>query len=328
MISIRNRMEELDRLQQERDAAVESYVGAIRAVAHYTVALEPSITEPERKYLNELASDVASGEPAFLVDSRASFRALLRDYRDKAAQYIARLREEMASSARALEDIMSALAQSDGDHDSRLNSALARLREIARSPQLATLGAQIAEVADTIADGWRDARNQHQLTVSQLQVEIGVLHKRIDTLEAAASRDSVTSLYTRREMEQRISASPPDYRLLLFRATGIRSAEVQFTRDTAAELAAAFTRRLRNSLPSTAVLGRWSAEEFVAMLDLNNSEATNTARVLGKQLSGPYVCLLGGKAVRPSLQVNIAVVDSAGDTPAHVLQRITGFLSP
>src|SRR5579863_2500938 len=91
VISIRNSLEELEKCHQERNAAVDCYVAAIRNVAHYTIELEPAISEPQRKYLNILAGDAASGKPEALGETRTTLRALLRDYRDKAARYLDQL---------------------------------------------------------------------------------------------------------------------------------------------------------------------------------------------------------------------------------------------
>ena len=48
-----------------------------------------------------------------------------------------------------------------------------------------------------------------------------MLHKRIDTLENAASLDNQTKLFKRAETEERIrAATPDDYCLLLVRVNG------------------------------------------------------------------------------------------------------------
>jgi GGDEF domain-containing protein len=327
MISIRDSLAELEKCHNERDYAVGCYVEAIKNLAHYTIELEPSITEPQRRYLNALAEEAATGKPEALDETRATLRGLLRDYREKTARYLNRLREELDGFARALEQIMSSLAQTDGDHESRLRAALGRLRQVARSPEGSAVRAVVVSAADAIDQSLEQIRKEHQLTVSQLRVEMGVLHKRIDVLEAAASLDQLTELFNRRELEERIRNGPGPFSLLLARATGIRLAEIQFKPEVAAELTAAFTKRLRNSLPPSAVIGRWGNEEFVAMLSVPVSEATSVAKMIGEQLSGPYACLLAGKTVRPKLQLSVAVVDSDGATPDRILQRVNGFLA-
>jgi GGDEF domain-containing protein len=154
-----------------------------------------------------------------------------------------------------------------------------------------------------------------------------MLHKRIDSLEASASLDLLTQLLNRREIEEKIRSAPPESCLLLLRVQGFRLAEVHFRADVAAELAAAFTKRLRNCVPPTTSIGRWSHEEFVAILSVSNSEANSTAKWVAEHLSGSYACLLAGKTVRPSLQINVAVLETAGNTPDRLIERVKAFLN-
>ena len=164
----------------------------------------------------------------------------------------------------------------------------------------------ISAAADSIENSLEQVRKQHQLTTSQFLVEIRMLHKRIDALEAAASMDEITRFATREELAERIrSTQAGQYCLVLIGARGLRRAEVQFGKEVGEELCAAFAKRLRNSLPLSAVIGRWGAEEFVAMLTVKKSEALASAKWITEHLSGSYACLKGGKTVRPAVQLTV-----------------------
>ncbi|HYW44707.1 MAG TPA: GGDEF domain-containing protein [Bryobacteraceae bacterium] len=327
MISIRNSMSELERCHQERTLAVECYQTAIQNLSHYTIELDKEITEPQRKYLAALAESLSPGTPEALEESQATLRGLLRDYRDKAAEFLNEMREELVSTTRALEEILDSLSQTDGDQELRLRNAMSRLRDIATFPEASGIRATLLSVAGNMEDSLEQIRKQHQLAIAEFQVEIRMLHKRIDSLEVASSIDQLTKLFNRQEIEQRIRASPIGYCMLLARVSGMRLAEVHFGPDVAGELAGAFAKRLRNSLPITAVLGRWSKEEFVALLTIPKTQAINLSKVLSEQLSGSYSCLKDGKTVRPALQLTVAVVESVGNTPERMVQCAAAFLT-
>ena len=327
MISIRQSVAELERSHQLWKTTFDCYVAAIQDVAHYAIDLEEATTGPYRKHLETLAAEVVAGDPANLTESRATLRGLLRDYRDKAAKFINDLREELSSGARALEEILKSLTQSDGDHEVRLRASLQRLREICNSPEGAGIRVAALAAADSIGQSVEEMRKQHELSIAQFQMEIHMLHKRIDALEMASMIDSLSKLFTRTEMEERIrTASAEWYALLLIRVSGLRAAEVHFGSPVAAELAGAFGKRLRNCLPADAALGRWGGEEFIAKVSLAKREAFAASKWITENLSGSYSCLKDGKTVRPSLQVSVAVVDrEPGEPPQRTSARIAEF---
>jgi len=155
-----------------------------------------------------------------------------------------------------------------------------------------------------------------------------MLHSRIGQLESAASIDSVTQLLTRAEIERHIrTMEQGNVSLLLMSTSGLRLSEVRFNGEVAAELAGAFAKRLRNVLPAKTVIGRWSTEEFVAILNAPGPEAVKAAKTVGEQLSGAYSCLLDGKVVRPDLQVRVTVVERTEGSPERLLERVREFMT-
>ena len=292
MISIQSSLSELERSHQLRAELLDCYLQAIKNIANYAVELDEEITPPHRKYLKDLAAEVAGDNPEALLASRATLRGLLRDYRDTAAQYLARLRDELAGTARALEEILDTLSQSDGDHEITLRGALAKLREAAALPSGAAIAPLVNAAANSIEQSVEQLCKQHQLTISQFIVEIRMLHKRIDALEAAAATDECTRFDNREETIERLRSTPAGtYTLFLIGARGLRRAEVQFGKQVGEELARAFAKRLRNSLPPNSSFGRWGIEEFVVTLFMKKSEAIASGKWVTEHLSGSYACM-------------------------------------
>ena len=326
MISIRSEVEELERYHQIRARAINCYVAAIRNIADYAIELEPAATGAYRQHLSTVAESVSSGDEPALDESRATIRGLLRDYRDKASKYINEIRGELAETARALQELMATLADSDGDHEQRLRTAVARLREISTASDAASVSAVLLGAADSIEKSVAEMRAQHQLTINQFQAELRVLHRRIDTLERAAAIDNLSQLYRRSEMEQRLAAITPQSCIVMIRVSGLRVAARTYDSDVASELTAAFARRLRNTLPDHSAVGRWSEEEFLAIAPVAKPEALKLAKWIAEHLAGPYSCLQNGKLVKPALQLSVGVVDPGEDTPERVVQRVNEFL--
>jgi GGDEF domain-containing protein len=329
MISIQSSLTELERIHEVREGLLDCYVHAIKNSASYAVEFDNELTTDHRRFLRALADDVSTGDIPAVLESRATLRNLLRDYRDKASGYLAALREELGGTARALEEILDSLSQADGDHEVRLRSTVQTLREIAESPEGRALGKVLLGAASTIEESVEQMRKQHQVTISQFQIEIRMLHKRIDSLETAASVDELTRFFNRSEMEARLRAvKPGDYCLLLIFVRGLKRAETQYGPPIAEELAAAFAKRLRNSLPPNSLVARWGSEEMIALVNMKKSEAVASGKWITEHLSGAYACLRGGKTVRPVLQLNVGVVDTVPNESAEaILERIGIFLT-
>jgi GGDEF domain-containing protein len=329
MISIRSSISDLERSHELRTALLTTYLQAIRSSAQYAVELDEKTTGPHRQRLTELAEEVASVKPEFVSQSSATFRGLLRDYRDHAARYLRQLREELADTARAFQETLDSLSQSAGDHETQLRKSVVGLREVSEEPDVAALRVKVRRAADAIEISLEQVRKEHQLTMAQFLMEIRVLHQRIDSMESAATVDSMTGLSNQGEMEDRIrSARPGSFHLLLFQVEGISRAEAEFGRGVSDELAAAFAKRLKNSLPEIAILGRWSPEEFIALIGQPRDSKYSASHWATAQLSGAYSCLQSGKTVRPSLQVSVGIVDSMSREAAQLtLDRVKMFLT-
>src|ERR1017187_2974049 len=327
MLSIRNNITELERLAADRDTAVDCYRDVLHNVANYAVELDDQVTSQHRGYVTAIAESLCSTSES-LREAGATLRALLRDYRAKAAEYLNNIREQLASTARALEEVMESLAETDGDCETRMRNALGGLRDLAQQPAAAPVRELLLSATNVVGNGMEEMRKQHQAHVAQFITEIRMLHSRIGQLESAASIDSVTQLLTRAEIERQIrTLGPGNVSLLLMATSGLRLSEVRFNCDVAAELAGAFTKRLRNVLPPNTVIGRWSTEEFVAILNAPAADAIKVAKAVGEQLSGTYSCLMDGKVVRPDLQVRVMVVERMEENPERLLGRVREFMT-
>jgi GGDEF domain-containing protein len=310
--------------RESRELTLDCYVSAIRNIAHYAADLEPELTVPHRKYLEELAERTVSGTPAALQESRATLRGLLRDYRDKTSQYLSILRGDLSSAAVALEEILESLSDNDGDQGDLLHKTLRLLRQ-APGDDCDGIRQSAHDAAETIENCLSAVRKRHQLAVSQFMIEIRMLHKRIDGLEGAASIDMATRLFPRHELEAVIREGNTSCRLILVRADGVLRAESRFGRTVAQELTGAVIRRLRNTLPAEALVTRWSEQGFVAMIELDARDSAQLAERISENLNGSYACVKEGKTVRPPIRAKVSLLEQASDAEETLRQTAAFF---
>jgi GGDEF domain-containing protein len=324
MISIRQNLTELDKSHQIKALVLDCYLSGINNMAQYAVELDAAITAPHRQYLRALAAEVEEGSPEVLAESRATLRGLLREYRDRAAGYLNGLRDQLSSTARALQEMVEAMSQSDGDHTAKLRGALVHLREAAKSPDAGALRAIVGAAADTIEQSLEQLRRQHQFTVSQFQTELRLLHARIDSLETAASVDEATKFSNRRFIAEYLKAMPADgAAFLILKLRGLAEARARFSPAIADDLVATFGRRLRNTLPKDAVVGRWSDQDFLAVVPAGKTSGGALVQRVAEHLSTPYACMMSGKVVRIPLVVTAeCLAVAAGESAEQIQGRV------
>jgi GGDEF domain-containing protein len=324
MISIQQSLSELEKSHQLHTLAADCYLAAIRNMAHYAVDLDETLTPPHRKYLTALAAEVEEATPEVLAESRSTLRGLLRDYRDRASQYLGGLREQLSSTAQTLQEMIEALSQCDSDHTVKVRSALVRLREVAGSPQGSGVRTLLMPLANAIEQSLEQIRKHHQFTVSQFQTELRMLHSRIDSLETASAIDEATKFSNRRFITEYLgSLSSGTAWFLVLRIKGLAQARARYGPAVADDLVATFGRRLRNILPKEAVVGRWGEQDFLAAAPAAKAAEPIPAQRVADHLSTPYACMLGGKVVRIPMEVNADYLAIApGSTAEQILARV------
>jgi GGDEF domain-containing protein len=323
MISIQQNLNDLEKSHRLQAISLDCYLAAINNVAHYAVDLDAAITAPHRKYLADLAGELIYASPEALVESRATLRGILRDYRDKAALYLSGLRAQLSATAQALQQMVDGLSQCDSDHGQNLTKDVVRLREIANQSD-ASVRAVLTTLADSIERNLEHIRKQQQFTISQLQTELRLLHSRIDSLEAAATTDDVSQLSTRRFMAEYLGAMPPEGAcFLVLKIRGVAQARARFGQAVADDVVGTFGRRLRNTVPKDTVVGRWSEQDFLAIVPGGKANSTTLVKRVAEHLSMPYACMMKGKVVRVPLEVTAnCLCLPANANPEQIQERV------
>lgn len=328
MIWIRESSDAPSRPPEQPVVALECYIAAIQNMAHYAVELDSEITGPHVNYLAGLAAEVQAAPSQALAESRSTLRGLLRDYRDKAAQFLGKLRQQLESTAKALQETVEALAQSDGNHATRVRGTLKQLRDAAATPEGAPLRTMLTAAVASIEGDLAEMRREQQFSMAQLQTEVRILHQRVEALQDAASMDQASKFSSRRSIEEYIESLPAaGYIVLLLKARGLAQARAKYGAPTADELVATFARRMRNCVPRDAVMGRWNEQDFLAVLPVSQREEKTDPQAVSRHLSMPYACMISGKVVRISLEVSVEVVPVAGGPAGTILKCVENALA-
>jgi GGDEF domain-containing protein len=248
---------------------------------------------------------------------------LLRDYRDKAAQYLGTLRTQLETTARALQETVEALAQSDGEHAPHLRDTLKQVRDAAASPEGAPLRAMLTAAADSIEGDLAQMRREQQFAMAQLQTEVRILHQRVESLQNAAAMDQASKFASRSSIEEYVKSLPAaGFMVFILKAHGLVQARARYGAPMADEMVATFARRMRNCVPKDAVIGRWNEQDFLAVLPVSQGREKTDPQAVSVHLSMPYASMTAGKVVRIPLEVSVEVLPPAEGPPGSMLRCV------
>src|SRR5664279_3782171 len=115
-------------MEEVLHAVVDTYRDALRSTAHYAVELDSIDTTEFREHIERLLQEV---EHAIATEDwkgvQASLRGELRDFRDKTAGRVGRLRSEIQEATAAVHSFAETVASIDSDHTGRIKEALSTL---------------------------------------------------------------------------------------------------------------------------------------------------------------------------------------------------------
>ncbi|HML16831.1 MAG TPA: diguanylate cyclase [Bryobacteraceae bacterium] len=314
MISIRKSAEELDRLDNLRQAMADCYSVAIYSSAEYAVEVDGQQASRFRERLHAVGERwKAAADPGELRMVGQSFRGELRDYHRVAGESLEVLRKEVEAAAAAIASLAGGIASHGADHEKQLQRELDQLAIAAASDDVTHIRSAIQTAISQIHAAVVEMQLANRMVIAQLQDEIRLLHREIDSDRHRAANPAAW-LRTRRQMEQKIDdalSSRKPFCLLLIAISDWRSVVERYS---CASLEAAIQEmigRLHAAIDPDLIVGRWGEEELVAMLYVDPATAIAISRQAASALSGTYLIEENGEPGTVELKVKAGVIDRA-----------------
>lgn len=318
MISIRKSVTDLDHAEELQKTTAECYGLTIRSVSQYAIEVDASVTANFRKHLDALdeqwrAADSVEGLRAV----QASFRGELREYRDIVQEGLLSLRREMDAAAAAMATFAANVASNGAGHEQQLKDELQHLETLAKSDNLNEIRGGIQSATTGIAVSVDQLRRSNQLVIAQLQDEIRVLHQEIQTERRTLFMDRASGVWNRHKMDIRIDEllrQGDPFCLLMVTICQLARLDHLYSRTAIEGAIKALLMRFHALLGEEAMIGRWSEQEFVAILGVEPSTAIEVASEVMRKLSGVYTVQENGIAKSVTLEISGGVVDrKSGD---------------
>jgi GGDEF domain-containing protein len=312
VISIRKSVNELERSEQIRQLCHAGYISALRAAADYAIELDPSQLAELRQNLDRIREQLESAAGAEDFQSiQASFRGELRLYRDRAAEFLERMSQELQASAAAMQSLAASLTSNGSDYEAALGAGLRSLATVQDSDDLSFIKQTTKTAAATIAESWEQLRRANTLVTAQLHDEIRTLHREIESERRALYTDAASGAWTREKLNLRIEDNlrgDEAFCLIMAQITNLKRLNASYSRTVIDAALKALVKRVHGIVGKDAMIARWSEDQFAVLLEVNPDHAMAVSSEISKDLSAYFSIQENGIARSLSRRVSTSVV--------------------
>lgn len=174
----------------------------------------------------------------------------------------------------------------------------------------------IRECLRSLTECLEEIKKARGSMVSHLQDEIRTLQKNVKRAENSAATDYVTGLANRREIERIIGnevRGGQSFCVLYVWLSNYKALERELPRRASDQLVSLFTADLSQHAPAGQQLGRWSDDEFCAVMNLERTAALRISRELAGRVAEGYHLKGYGSNRSVLLQAKLGVLESLPD---------------
>lgn len=312
----------MERLEKFKKTALECYGLALASTEENVIEFDEEQADNFRTGLQALSTQVGKATtPEQLQKIQTLFRGELRDYRDVTHEQIRRLRHEVDAAASALEEFAGNTTASGDGHEKDLKIVLQRLDSAAASDRVEDLQAAIRTASSGILESFEQMRAINRLAVAQLKDEIRLLHQKIQAGRRTTPPERTVETWNRLDIDDRIESllgQNTSFSLVLIVLRNLNLLASRHSNAVVEDALQALQARLHGMLGGASTLGRWTSNQFVAILDVPPGTAMAMSREVAQKLTEPYSFERGGVPRTLSFQVAAGVVDHR--TGADVLK--------
>lgn len=313
-------------LESLLDAALRSYHATVGDMAKYMLQAYPPLGYQLQTSLLECQEGLkqsASTRP--ISETEKEIRCQLQQWSQAVSSHFKRKADEV----KEIILLVARSAQSAGERDERyvqhMNQLTERLQATADLEDLTEIRQSVLQRATELRDCAQNLREDGREAVLRLRKELEVYETRLREVELLVSRDPLTGIDNRRELEiqleRRIAAQRP-FSVAVFDLIGFKAINDRYGHVAGDELLKKFSSELRARFRATDVIGRWGGDEFIAIIDCELNEAKTRVEGVCQWALGTYVVKTGAdeRSVNVTASIGIAAWH-AGESALEVLAR-------
>ena len=303
--------------------ALDCYLSSINDIAKTIAAIYPELGAPYREQLMRLqARLVFEANVKTLAESRDSLHQILRSFTDQATHYTRTLTDELAGTLDMVARNEDSQSVRNVGYVTHLVDFIDQMEQAVKIRDFSSLAGQAAELrgfAESIELDSRDA-------LTSLRAQIREFQQQLREAKLLASRDALTGLSNRRELDRQLAArieSKTDFCILLFDLNGLGQVNNQYGHLCGDSILRQLSARLEGEVRASDFVCRWGGDEFVVILDCGLETAQSRSREIARCLNDHYQVLIDGHSVTVDVDVSVGVADYIpGEGTEHLFHRV------
>ena len=197
-----------------------------------------------------------------------------------------------------------------------------QMEEAVRAVNVAGLAQQAVNLRQFAESIELDSRDDYD----RLREKLDQFQHRLYEAELLASRDPLTGVANRRELDRQLASriqAQREFCVLLFDLNQFKNVNDQLGHLCGDEVLKQVGSRLGGQVRSRDLVCRWGGDEFVVLLDCDLDHAVTRSGQIGQWLNGVYRVRVEGAEMLVDVAVSIGVAAyNAGETSEQLFERV------
>jgi diguanylate cyclase (GGDEF)-like protein len=308
-------------------AILKSYRSALLVMGESGVRAYPAVGSDLQQSLNSLVSFLSRDlTPALVQETEELVEEQLRRWGGHTEEYL----KAKANDIKELLIVLARTAESVGERDqryaSRFTQFTSRLQAIADLEDLTQVRASLVQRATELKACVEQMEEDSHQSLVQLHAEVSTYETKLKAAEELALRDSLTGLANRRNVEQRIAwrvDHQQTFSVALLDLNRFKQVNDRYGHPAGDNLLQQFSQELSVNVRCTDLVGRWSGDEFMVILDSDLASAESQMDRMRNWVLGDYtIQLAAGTAVKVTVDASIGVAQwQPGESMQQVIER-------
>ena len=262
------------------------------------------------------------------------FRETGKKVEDELEEWGGRTADYLKARARDAKELLVALArtaESLGQRDQRYASHFtqftSRLQAIANLEDLTQVRASVLQRAKELGAYVEHMEQESRQLITHLEAEVSTYETRLKAAEELALRDPLTGLANRRNVEERLQwrvSNQKPFCVAILDLNQFKQVNDRYGHAAGDDVLKQFSHELSSHLRSSDLVGRWSGDEFIIVLDCDLDSAKAQIERMRQWAFGDYTIQAGTGAERVRIRVEAAiglVQWRSDESVAAVIQR-------